>query len=155
MVRVRSRSKTINPKKSDEETVILLKPVERSIDWEALTEDERYNIFLRELGEKVYQYPNFTQHLRDVSDLFTQYNILQEYQKILNGTASDTAIVREFLVHSQFVPILDDIKLIFEGTSVKNKQMTKQIKLKEFYEKLANLNSLGHLFIFYTSALED
>lgn len=142
MVRVRSRSKTINPKKSDEETVILLKPVERSIDWEALTEDERYNIFLRELGEKVYQYPNFTQHLRDVSDLFTQYNILQEYQKILNGTASDTAIVREFLVHSQFVPILDDIKLIFEGTSVKNKQMTKQIKLKEFYEKLANLNSL-------------
>lgn len=141
-VRRKKRSKAKPEKIQKEEPVILIKAVKQSIDWSKLTNEQRYNLFLRELGEQVYQRRGFIQTLKNISDLFEKENKNKTYQSILRAETGIGGI--KFLMNEgRFVPITNDVILTIEGGRARER--SKEISIEEFQEKINNVGYVGNM----------
>ena len=125
-----------------EERVFIIKAKDPIIPWDKLTEDERVNLLIRELGDLIFKRRDFLRTIRILSELFTAVNRKEELQRILHGVP-DRETINFLLSVNWIVPILSDVELVINVT--KERKDVKVISRDYWQKKVNDAGPFGDL----------
>jgi len=134
---------SINREKSETpEQVFIIKAKEPIIPWDKLTEDERANLLIRELGDLIFKRRDFLRTIRVLSELFTDVNKKDELQKILHGEPTRET-VNFILSVNWIVPVINDVELVLNVG--KDKKGVKVVSRDQWQKRVNDAGPTGDL----------